>query len=597
MMGWEEDAKQTLEETFRNWSMLSNTSQIGEPLVKLSIGALFISMIPLAIISLISISTGLELEIPILVGSSRTFVQLSILGLILEPIFVLGVDWWWLVLLYVCFMVSLASFEAVSRSKYSFPGQLRLTLAAMLLNIFIVSVFSFGFVIRPNPGWDPQYVIPIVGMLLGNSINSISLSMNGMLISLVEQQREIELLLSFGATSFEASSRMIREAVRIGAMPTLNNMCAIGLISIPGMMTGQILGGTSVMDAAKYQMLIMYLIVMCSFGTILSVVWITQRAGFDSFHMLRIDRFTKRDKNKQLILRIARTVVRCCCPPKEKTVGKEENNSLLDRDTESQKSSYNSPKGSLEVSIIHRRPNGMNGDSAPSLQVRNMTCTVPSSSGSFQNISSSRITAGSDVSSRRLLFGNINLSMSDGHIVHISGPSGVGKSQLLRGIAGLSPIDKGDIFLKGMPFSAFADMTIWRQEIRYVTQYKVDVPGTPNDFLHRISSLQVFQNANAPTIEELTSTTHNLLQNWGLNQSHLDVEWSKLSGGEGQRIILALALASRPGILLLDESTSALDLDTKLQVEKSIKLFASNSGTSVLWITHDRDQIKRLGSS
>lgn len=92
---------------------------------------------------------------------------------------------------------------------------------------------------------DPQYVIPIVGMLLGNCINGISLAMNAILTSLVESSREIELLLSFGANSYEATARLFREAVRTGAMPQLNSMAIIGIISIPGMMTGQILGGKS----------------------------------------------------------------------------------------------------------------------------------------------------------------------------------------------------------------------------------------------------------------------------------------------------------------------------------------------------------------
>mmetsp|Transcript_22975 Transcript_22975/g.32154 ORF Transcript_22975/g.32154 Transcript_22975/m.32154 type:complete len:599 (-) Transcript_22975:51-1847(-) len=598
-MGLEETTEAAVQNTFENLSMLSTTSQMGEPLVKLSVGTLFISMIPLVIIALISRSTGLELEIPIFVGIVRTFVQLSILGLILEPIFVLGLERWWLIMLYVCFMVLLASLDAASRSKYSFKGQRSLTLVGMMLNMVIVSVFSFGFLIRSNPWWDPQYVIPIVGMLLGNMINSVSLSMSAMLTSLVEQQREIELLLSFGATSFEASSRLIREAVRTGAMPILNSMCAIGLISIPGMMTGQILGGTSVMDAAQYQMLIMYLIVMCSFGTILSVVWITQRTGFDSFHMLRVDRFTKRDKNQQFIMRMSKAIGRCCCPKEETLVGREtERKNLLDSDTDSQKSAYTSPKGSIEVTIMRQSSlNNASGDSVPSLQVRNMKRTVPSSNP-LQNAASNDST-GIDISetSRRLLFQNFNLSISAGTIARIGGPSGVGKSQLLRGIAGLSPIDEGDVILRGMPLSTFIDMTAWREEIRYVTQYKIDLPGTPNDFLYRLSSLQVFKKANAPTLEELTLTTCNLLQSWGLDQSHLDTEWSMLSGGEGQRAILAVALASRPKILLLDESTSGLDLDAKLQVEKSVELVAANSGASVLWITHDRDQIERLGPS
>jgi putative ABC transport system permease protein len=113
-------------------------------------------------------------------------------------------------------------------------------LAAFLLNVGLVSMFAFLIIIRPHPVWDPQYTIPIIGMLLGNCINAVALSMNAFITSLVEQSQEVELFLSFGATPEEASARLTREAVRVGAMPMLNSMAVIGLISVPGMMTGQV---------------------------------------------------------------------------------------------------------------------------------------------------------------------------------------------------------------------------------------------------------------------------------------------------------------------------------------------------------------------
>ena len=117
--------------------------------------------------------------------------------------------------------------------------------------------------------------------------------MNNLCSALVEQRREIELYLSFGATRSEAVSRLLREAVRSGAMPILNSMAVIGIISIPGMMTGQILGGSPVMQAARYQMLIMYLIAVSTFAAILMQVWVILGVGFDSSHMLRSDIFEK----------------------------------------------------------------------------------------------------------------------------------------------------------------------------------------------------------------------------------------------------------------------------------------------------------------
>ena len=103
-----------------------------------------------------------------------------------------------------------------------------------MFNVTWVSLFAFAIVLQPSPVWDPQYVIPIVGMLLGNCINGISLCLNSMLVSMVDSAREIELLLAFGASPYEASARLLRESIRTGTMPQLNSMAIIGVISIPG---------------------------------------------------------------------------------------------------------------------------------------------------------------------------------------------------------------------------------------------------------------------------------------------------------------------------------------------------------------------------
>ena len=79
-----------------------------------------------------------------------------------------------------------------------------------------------------------------------------------------------------------------------------------------------------------------------------------------------------------------------------------------------------------------------------------------------------------------------------------------------------------------------------------------------------------------------------------MDRTDMDKEWSQLSGGEAQRMLVALALASKPQVLLLDESTSALDLDVKQKVEHCVQDHATRFGTSVMWITHDVEQIERM---
>jgi putative ABC transport system permease protein len=609
-------------------SLSSSPPAGGEKLVHVSTLLLLLSAAPLGGIALISWRMDLKLASPIVVGCIRTFLQLTILGFILQPIFVLGIEHAWLVIFYTLLMVLLASYESVARSKYHFQGMLYSVLASLLLNFALVSLFTFLVIVRPQPLWDPQYVIPIVGMLLGNCMNGIALSLNAIIAGLVEQQREVELYLSFGATGVEASSRLVREAVRVGAMPMINTMSVIGIISIPGMMTGQILGGSPVMEAARYQILIIYLIAMCTFSTILANMGIALWFGFDSAHMLCSDRFTKRRQQLSFLDRVSTCIqwlCRCCCCCCIQATTAAKRQILLSTSDNGETQTLNigvhnkddhgavdekPSRSAIEVkTIMMRSSNGINGISNPHLLRHRLE--IRGIARSFSTSSSSSSTSSS--AQRVVLFQNLSYTLEAGEIALVAGPSGIGKSQLLRVVAGLSPMDKdrgGEIYLSGQRRDTFASMTTWRREVRYVTQYKVDIPGTPNDFIRRITSLQSWRaTATArtnraaehdvvppPTLQEMTSMTLELVQHFGLEASKLDCEWNVLSGGEAQRVIVAVALASRPRVLLFDESTSSLDLDSKIRVEQTVQAFASKWDMNILWITHDQDQINRLGA-
>jgi putative ABC transport system permease protein len=546
-------------------------------LVDVSTPFVLLSASPLLLIILASYSMDLKLESPIIVGCIRTFIQLSILGLILQPIFVLGEQYWWVVVAYVLLMVVITSYESASRSTYYFRGMFGCVLISLLINITAISLFAFGLVIQPQPVlWEPQYVIPIIGMLLGNIINGISLSLNAMLTSLVEDQPEVDLLLSFGANSVEASSRIVREAVRTGTMPMLNSMTVIGIVAIPGMMTGQILGGTPVMEAARYQMLIMYLIAITVFGTIMTIVFLALRVAFDfSSDVLRTDRLVKREEQRSfldIIMHLGRSLWRWCMGQgKRQSISEEE---PLTADVE--RTSY------VEDRLLIRklRPSS-NGKIHLQVSQLSRSFPIPNSDD------------------RRALFHNVSFTVGASEIVLVGGPSGVGKSQLLRVIAGLSPLESGvgGILLQGVSRN-MNDMARWRQRVRYVTQSTVDIPGTPREFVKRIASFRSWQHdADKPSNDEMMLVCRDLVQFWRMEVSCLDKKWSVLSGGEAQRVIVAIALASRPRVLLVDECTSALDLNTKILVEQSVEAFATKCGMSVLWVTHDMEQVKRMSQT
>lgn len=199
-----------------------------EALIEVSYWTLFWATLPLVALVWISWYLNLGIENGMIVGTIRSLIQLSILGVVLEPIFVRGKEMWGLVLTYVVFMMVLASYESTVRSRYYFQDMFWYVLAMLMANVSAVSLFAFGLLLKLDPLWDPQYVIPIVGMLLGNCINGVSLSMNSLLSGVVESSREVELLLSFGATPNEASQRNVKEAIRTGSVPRLNGYDCCG---------------------------------------------------------------------------------------------------------------------------------------------------------------------------------------------------------------------------------------------------------------------------------------------------------------------------------------------------------------------------------
>ena len=135
----------------------ATASSVTPALIPVSTPLLLLSMVPLFFIAYASWYMELNLESPVLVGMIRTFVQLSILSFILEPIFVRGKDWWWLVIGYTIFMIVLAAYESASRAKYYFRGMFWFVLAVLSGNVVLVSLFAFGIVLQPDPLWEPQY--------------------------------------------------------------------------------------------------------------------------------------------------------------------------------------------------------------------------------------------------------------------------------------------------------------------------------------------------------------------------------------------------------------------------------------------------------
>jgi putative ABC transport system permease protein len=129
-----------------------------------------------------------------------------------------------------------------------------------------------GFVFRMDRWYRPQYAIPILGMVLGNSLNGISVGLSTLTESLVRHRDRVETAITLGATRFEAAAEPIRESVRTGMIPIINAMMIVGIVSLPGMMTGQLVSGMDPGQAVRYQIVIMFLIASATaLGTVIAV--------------------------------------------------------------------------------------------------------------------------------------------------------------------------------------------------------------------------------------------------------------------------------------------------------------------------------------
>jgi putative ABC transport system permease protein len=233
------------------------------------------------------------IERRLLVSALRTTVQLSLIGVVLKVLFENATLLW--VALLALVMLLVAGREVTARQERRFAGWWGYGVGtlSMFISAFTVTVLALILLIQPTPWYLPQYAIPLLGMLLGNTMNGIALGLDRLTTTAWQQRQVIEARLMLGQTASTAIGDIRRESMRVGLVPIVNAMAAAGVISLPGMMTGQILAGSPPLEAVKYQILIMFLIASgTGFGT-LAAVWLGSRRLFDERERLRLERLSK----------------------------------------------------------------------------------------------------------------------------------------------------------------------------------------------------------------------------------------------------------------------------------------------------------------
>ncbi len=247
--------------------------------VQLCFGLFFILIAGLA-----SFFQALGLERKLLIGTVRTFAQLFLMGYILK--FIFAINNAWLVILIFVFMIFFASrtiYKSVDEKQVSFFFP---TFLSMLISFFFVAILVTSVIVDVAPWWKPQYFIPLGGMVIGNSMNAIALALERLLSGLRARRQEVEMMLCHGADYKEASREILREAMKAGMIPSINSMMAVGIVFIPGMMTGQIIAGADPITAIKYQIVVMIMLVGSTTIATLLIVLIVRRLCFSSGQQL-----------------------------------------------------------------------------------------------------------------------------------------------------------------------------------------------------------------------------------------------------------------------------------------------------------------------
>lgn len=213
------------------------------------------------------------------IGALRTYVQVLALGYVLSWIF--NLDSGLIILAILVGMTGAAALTSAKRVS-GVPGTLVPVIFGVLFVVMLVITFTVtGLVVQVEPWYKPQYVIPIAGMVLGNSMSGMAIALERLFRDMELRRDEINGLVALGATPREAADSSIRAALRAGLIPGINSLSAAGIVFIPGMMSGQILAGASPLQAAPYQIIVLVMISCADIIGSTVAILITFKRNFD----------------------------------------------------------------------------------------------------------------------------------------------------------------------------------------------------------------------------------------------------------------------------------------------------------------------------
>ena len=223
----------------------------------------------------------MKLEREYIIASLRGFFQLMLLALVITLVFEIELLLLWLLILVL--MMIAASLMSAKRAE-GLPNPIGITLPAIAIGPGLIIIFMLFSGIMPID--RPEYIIPLGGMCIGNSMNNCSLTLNRLKGEIKNNRSRIESALALGATSKKAIKPFSMISMKAAMIPSVDNMKALGIIFIPGAMTGMLIGGMDPLFAAQYQVIVFFMIFSTTILTNLIAIYLAERAIFTKNHQL-----------------------------------------------------------------------------------------------------------------------------------------------------------------------------------------------------------------------------------------------------------------------------------------------------------------------
>lgn len=248
------------------------------PPVDIDLEKMLLAVGLMAIAVSLSLWQQLGLAKSLVIGTIRSILQLVIVGYLLDAVFDLNHPV--AIILIVVIMSAIAAKEAKNRIGGKIPYALPLVWGAVFIGGGTILAYTTMIIIRPQIWYTPQYLIPLAGMILGNAMNGAAIAAERLIKLIAAKVKEIETHLCLGASPMQAIAAYQADAIKAAMIPSINGMMVVGLVTLPGMMTGQILAGTSPLLAIRYQLVILFAITTAN---LITTILITKALSYQLF--------------------------------------------------------------------------------------------------------------------------------------------------------------------------------------------------------------------------------------------------------------------------------------------------------------------------